>query len=115
MNESGETKWLKSIPQARPMKSWEQIDGVDFKKRIWLIYQECHIEAEISAAFKKLQNDLWGEISARLDDVKEQILYTFEIDMQKLLKLAKIINGKNWLYWAKGETSYESGFNEKTI
>lgn len=35
-----------------------QIDGVDFERRIWLIYQECRTEAEISAAFEKLQAEL---------------------------------------------------------
>jgi SNF2 family DNA or RNA helicase len=44
-----------------------QIDGVDFEKRIWLIYQECRTEDEISAAFEKLQAELESEINMRLE------------------------------------------------
>jgi len=81
-----------------------QIDGVDFEKRIWLIYQECRTEAEISTAFEKLQNDLQGEISTRLDDVKEQVLKTFDIEVQERLKLAKeqtsaFLNRYEYIFW----------------
>ena len=81
-----------------------QIDGVDFEKRIWLIYQECRTEAEISAAFEKLQDELQGEISTRLDDVKEQVLKTFDIEVQERLKLAKeqtsaFLNRYEYIFW----------------
>lgn len=81
-----------------------QIDGVDFEKRIWLIYQECRTEDEISAAFEKLQNDFQGEISTRLDNLKEQILQTFDIDVQERLKLAKeqtsaFLNRYEYIFW----------------
>jgi len=66
-----------------------QIDGADFEKRIWLIYQECRTEEEIGAAFEKLQSELEGEINSRLEDVKEQVLRTFDVDVQERLKLAK--------------------------
>ena len=81
-----------------------QIDGVDFEKRIWLIYQECRTESEISAAFEKLQNELQGEISTRLDDVKEQVQKTFDIEVQERLKLAKdqtsaFLNRYEYIFW----------------
>lgn len=81
-----------------------QIDGVDFEKRIWLIYQECRTEIEISEAFEKLQNKLQGEISTRLDDVKEQVLKTFDIEVQERLKLAKeqtsaFLNRYEYIFW----------------
>ncbi|NCC85105.1 MAG: ATP-dependent helicase [Clostridia bacterium] len=66
-----------------------QIDGVDFEKRIWLIYQECRTESEISAAFERLQAELESEISTRLEEVKEQVLKTFDVEVQERLKLAK--------------------------
>ncbi len=81
-----------------------QIDGIDFEKRIWLIYQECRTETEISAAFEKLQNELQGEITTRLDDVKDQVLKTFDIEVQERLKLAKeqtsaFLNRYEYVFW----------------
>jgi len=81
-----------------------QIDGVDFEKRIWLIYQECRTEAEISAAFEKLQSELENEITTRLEDVKEQVLKTFDVEVQERLKLAKeqtsaFLNRYEYIFW----------------
>lgn len=81
-----------------------QIDGVDFEKRIWLIYQECRTEAEISAAFEKLQNELESEINTRLENVKEQVLKTFDVEVQERLKLAKeqtsaFLNRYEYIFW----------------
>ena len=81
-----------------------QIDGVDFEKRIWLIYQECRTEAEISAAFEKLQAELESKINTRLKDVKEQVLKTFDVEVQERLKLAKehtcaFINRYEYIFW----------------
>lgn len=81
-----------------------QIDGVDFERRIWLIYQECRTEAEISAAFEKLQAELESKINMRLKDVKEQVLKTFDVEVQERLKLAKehtcaFINRYEYIFW----------------
>ena len=81
-----------------------QIDGVDFEKRIWLIYQECRTEAEISAAFEKLQAELESKINMRMKDVKEQVLKTFDVEVQERLKLAKehtcaFINRYKYIFW----------------
>ena len=81
-----------------------QIDGVDFEKRIWLIYQECRTEAEISAAFEKLQAELESKINTRLKDVKEQVLKTFDVEVQERLRLAKehtcaFINRYEYIFW----------------
>ena len=81
-----------------------QIDGVDFEKRIWLIYQECRTEAEIGAAFEKLQYELESEINTRLEDVKEQVLKTFDVEVQERLKLAKdttsaFLNRYEYIFW----------------
>ncbi len=81
-----------------------QIDGVDFEKRIWLIYQECRTEAEISAAFEKLQKELERDIAARMKDVQEQVLKSFDVEVQERLKLAKertcaFINRYEYIFW----------------
>lgn len=81
-----------------------QIDGVDFERRIWLIYQECRTEAEISAAFEKLQAELESKINTRLKDVKEQVLKTFDVEVQERLRLAKehtcaFINRYEYIFW----------------
>jgi ERCC4-related helicase len=81
-----------------------QIDGVDFERRIWLIYQECRTEAEISAAFEKLQAELESKINTRMKDVKEQVLKTFDVEVQERLRLAKehtcaFINRYEYIFW----------------
>jgi hypothetical protein len=81
-----------------------QIDGVDFEKRIWLIYQQCRTESEISAAFEKLQSELESEISTRLKDVKDQVLKTFDVEVQERLKLTKqqtgaFLNRYEYIFW----------------
>lgn len=81
-----------------------QIDGVDFERRIWEIYQQCRTEEEIAAAFEKLQNDMQAEIDDRLDEVKKQVLQNFDIDVQERLKLAKektsaFLNRYEYIFW----------------
>lgn len=81
-----------------------QIDGVDFERRIWEIYQQCRTEEEITAAFEKLQNDMQEEIDDRLDEVKKQVLQNFDIDVQERLKLAKektsaFLNRYEYIFW----------------
>ena len=70
-----------------------QTDGVDFEKRIWLIYQECRTEEEIRAAFDQLQKEMQPEIDSRMTDIKRQVLTSFDIDVQERLRLAKNATG----------------------
>lgn len=79
-------------------------DSVDFERRIWEIYQQCRTEDEIEAAFAKLQDDMQEEIEDRLDDVKQQVLENFDIDVQERLKLAKektsaFLNRYEYIFW----------------
>ena len=79
-------------------------DSVDFERRIWEIYQECRTEDEIEAAFAKLQDDMQEEIEDRLDDVKQQVLENFDIDVQERLKLSKektsaFLNRYEYIFW----------------
>lgn len=79
-------------------------DSVDFERRIWEIYQQCRTEDEIEAAFTKLQDDMQEEIEDRLDDVKQQVLENFDIDVQERLKLSKektsaFLNRYEYIFW----------------
>lgn len=81
-----------------------QTDGVDFERRIWEIYQQCRTEEEIEAAFAKLQDDMQEEIEGRLDEVKQQVLENFDIDVQERLKLSKektsaFLNRYEYIFW----------------
>lgn len=81
-----------------------QIDGIDFEKRIWMIYQECRTKQEINAAFEKLQSEMQIEIDSKLIEVKEQVLKNFDIEVQERLKIAKeqtnaFINRYQYIFW----------------
>jgi ERCC4-related helicase len=79
-------------------------DGIDFEKRIHTIYQECRTEAEINAAFEKLQNEMQDKIDTRISEIKEQVLENFDIEVQERLKLAKentraFLSRHEYLFW----------------
>lgn len=81
-----------------------QIEGIDFEKRIWAIYQECRTEKEINDAFEQLQNDMKTEIDSRMNDVKDKVLDTFDIEVQERMKLAKeqtnaFLNRYEHIFW----------------
>ena len=98
-----------------------QADAIDFEKRIWEIYQECRTEAEISAAFEKLQQDLQEQISEKMQDVREQVLENFDIGVQERLKLAKsetgaFLNRYEHIFWelTKYILSKDASFDDQT-
>ena len=81
-----------------------QIDGVDFEKRIWMIYQECRTEEEIRVAFDQLQKEMQLEIDSRMTDIKRQVLTSFDINVQERLRLAKdttgvFLNRYEYIFW----------------
>lgn len=81
-----------------------QTDGADFEKRIWMIYQECRTEAEINAAFERLQADMQPEIEERMSKVKQQVLSGFDIDVQERLRLSRektgaFLNRYEHIFW----------------
>ena len=98
-----------------------QADAIDFEKRIWEIYQECRTEAEISAAFEKLQRDLQEQISEKMQDVREQVLENFDIGVQERLKLAKsdtgaFLNRYEHIFWelTKYILAKDASFDDQT-
>jgi ERCC4-related helicase len=81
-----------------------QTDAMDFERRIYDIYQECRNEDEIALAFEKLQADMQAEIDERMNDIKNQVLENFDIDVQERLKLAKentnaFLNRYQHIFW----------------
>lgn len=98
-----------------------QADAIDFEKRIWEIYQECRTEAEISAAFEKLQQDLQEQIIEKMQDVREQVLENFDIGVQERLKLAKsetgaFLNRYEHIFWelTKYILAKDASFDDQT-
>ena len=98
-----------------------QADAIDFEKRIWEIYQECRTEAEISAAFEKLQQDLQEQISEKMQDVREQVLENFDIGVQERLKLARsetgaFLNRYEHIFWelTKYVLAKDASFDDQT-
>ena len=61
--------------------------GVDFEKRILIIYQECRTPEEIDAAFKALQAEMDEQIRTRLDDTRRVLFEHFDEDIHQRLRL----------------------------
>lgn len=70
--------------------------GVDFEKRIALIYQECRTPDDIKAAFDVLQKELEPTIENRLDNTRKQLLENFDEDVHKKLRV-NLEKGKEYL------------------
>ncbi|MGI6726363.1 MAG: SNF2-related protein [Christensenellales bacterium] len=66
-----------------------QIDSVDFEKRILSIYQECRSKQQIDQAFTRLQEEMQPQIASRMEEVRQQVLRNFDIDVQERLRNAK--------------------------
>lgn len=61
--------------------------GVDFEKRILVIYQECRTSEEIEAAFQKLQEEMDESIRARMDDTRRKLFERFDEDVHQRLRI----------------------------
>ncbi len=60
--------------------------GVDFEKRIAMIYQNCRKPEEIKAAFDELQEDLKPQISEKILEAKTTLLENFDGEVSAKLK-----------------------------
>lgn len=60
--------------------------GVDFEKRIAMIYQNCRKPDEIKAAFDVLQDELKPQISERISEAKTTLLENFDEEVSEKLK-----------------------------
>jgi Superfamily II DNA/RNA helicases, SNF2 family len=57
--------------------------GVDFEKRIALIYQQCRTPEEIQRSFNDLQEELEEQISDRMKSTRQQLLENFDEEVQR--------------------------------
>lgn len=61
--------------------------GVDFERRVLLIYQQCRTPEEIDLAFKALQTEMDTHIQARMTDTRKLLLENFDEDVHERLRL----------------------------
>jgi len=61
--------------------------GVDFEKRIQMIYDTCRQPHEIEAAFALLQKELEANINEKMTETRQLLLENFDEDIHDLLKL----------------------------
>ena len=79
--------------------------GVDFEKRIALIYQNCRTEAEIQASFDALQAELEPQIDETMNLTRQRLLENFDEEVHEKLRInleasrEYLSKYENWL-WA---------------
>lgn len=79
--------------------------GVDFEKRIALIYQHCRTEAEIQASFDALQAELEPQIDETMNLTRQRLLENFDEEVHEKLRInleasrEYLSKYENWL-WA---------------
>ncbi|AWK85410.1 SNF2-related protein [Azospirillum thermophilum] len=61
--------------------------GIDFERSILAIYQECRTEAEIDAAFARLQAELEDVIRSRMAEARRVLFAHFDEDVHARLRL----------------------------
>ncbi len=60
--------------------------GIDFKRRVLEIYQDCRTEDEIQGAFEVLQKELDKSIQTKLKKTRKALLEHFDEDVHERLK-----------------------------
>ena len=81
-----------------------RVDSIDIENRIYEIYQQCRTEAEIKAAFNRLQADMQDVIDERMDSVRHEVLENFDIDVQEHLRMTHdttglFLNRYEYIFW----------------
>lgn len=61
-------------------------NGVDFEKRIYLIYQQCRTPKEIKEAFDALQEELQEQISDKMLKARSTLLENFDESVKEKLR-----------------------------
>jgi superfamily II DNA/RNA helicase len=78
--------------------------GVDFEKRIALIYQNCRTPEEIQQSFDELQQQLEGQIDEKMKSTRQMLLENFDEEVHEKLRLnlqksKEYLNKyENWLW-----------------
>ncbi|MDO6435588.1 SNF2-related protein [Flavitalea sp. BT771] len=75
--------------------------GVDFEKRIALIFQECRTPDQIATAFNQLQSELEATIGESMHRTRQSLLENFDEEVHEKLKI-NLQESKEYL------TKYES-------
>ncbi|MGN0310090.1 MAG: helicase-related protein, partial [Bacteroides sp.] len=96
-------------------------DNIDIESRIWEIYQQCRSEEEINAAFERLQADMQQEIDQRMDEVRQEVMEHFDINVQEHLRTRKdetgaFLNRYQHIFWelTKFVLSSQAVFSDAT-
>lgn len=61
--------------------------GVDFEKRIAMIYQRCRQPDEINAAFDQLQQELSAQINDSMKRTRQQLIENFDDEVREKLRV----------------------------
>jgi hypothetical protein len=61
--------------------------GVDFERRIFMIYQQCRTPKEIETAFQALQKEMEETITSRMDETRQMLMEHFDEDVHSRLKM----------------------------
>jgi len=61
--------------------------GVDFEKRILVIYQQCRTPEEIDTAFQQLQTEMDETIQSKMDETRQMLMEHFDEDVHSRLKM----------------------------
>lgn len=82
--------------------------GVDFEKRIMMIYQNCRTTAEIEQSFDELQNELSQEIDENIKNTRKKLLENFDEEVNEKLKMnlkesRTYLNKYETLFWTLSE------------
>jgi adenine-specific DNA-methyltransferase len=62
--------------------------GVDFEKRIAVIYQRCRTPEEINASFDHLQQELSQQVDEAMTRTREQLLENFDEEVREKLRVS---------------------------
>ncbi len=83
--------------------------GIDFERRIALIYQNCRSEEEIQNAFDELQREMETEIDETMNITRQSLLENFDEEVHEKLRV-NLRESKDYLsryeYWLWELTRY---------
>lgn len=81
-----------------------EAENFPLEDRIFDIYQRCRTKEEIDAAFNQLREDMQSQIDVRMEEVRNQVLENFDINVQEHLRLANedtraFLNRYEHIFW----------------
>lgn len=70
-------------------------NGIDFEKRIALIYQQCRTTQEIQIAFDELQQELRSDIAEKVQETRKVLIENFDEEVKEKLKVNLFESNQN--------------------